>query len=419
MAATWADTRNIGVQDLFVTSTRGGNILFRNNGDGTFTDVTKEAGLAETELTHSQTAVFFDYDNDGFLDLLITNTAKWTTDQRDKGANHYSGLAQFWDMVKSPIEQNVLYHNNRDGTFTRVEKSGLEGTGWGGDVAVFDYDNDGYCDVLVTNMFGASHLYHNDRNSTFTDMTQKVLGKTSWGAIGAKVFSVSNDGRLDLLIVDMHSDMWVTPDYDPRRIADDKRKKYPHVDGPFYNDDPTREERYAKAFHIKYDEVVFGNTLFKNRGDGKFEEISDPAGLETFWPWGIATGDFDNDGFEDVYIPSGMGYPYYYWPSALMMNNGNGTFSDRAKALGIEPPPDGELGDPIARNKPAARSSRLCRRRRLQQHRPARFGGQQLQRPRLLLPQPLPAEELRRLPLTGNQVQPRRRRSIGENPQGR
>src|SRR5262249_46075421 len=92
---------------------------------------------------------------------------------------------------------------------------------------------------------------------------------------------------------------------------------------------------------------------------GKFEEISDKAGLETWWPWGIATGDFDNDGFEDVFIPSGMGYPFVYWPNALMMNNGNETFTDRAGIEGIKPPPGGSYLAAI-RGRPAAKSSRCA-----------------------------------------------------------
>src|SRR5262249_6445953 len=82
VAATFADTRNNGLQDLFVTSTRGGNVFFRNLGNGTFKDVTDKVGLSH--VGHSQTAVFFDYDNDGYLDLLVTNSARWTTDIPDK-----------------------------------------------------------------------------------------------------------------------------------------------------------------------------------------------------------------------------------------------------------------------------------------------------------------------------------------------
>jgi hypothetical protein len=117
------------------------------------------------------------------------------------------------------------------------------------------------------------------------------------------------------------------------------------------------EKKVADRFQIRYDEVVFGNTLFKNLGGGRFEEVSDRAGMETMWPWGIATGDFDNDGFEDVFLPSGMGYPFPYWPNYLMMNKGDGTFVNRARAEGIEPPPRGEFLDEPIGSRRAARSA--------------------------------------------------------------
>jgi hypothetical protein len=343
VAATWADYLNEGRQSLFVTSTRGGNMLFRNLGDGTFKDVTKEAGL--THVGHSQTAAFFDYDNDGYLDLFVTNAADWTSNDYNKESHYFPGPSDIWKLAASPKEYNILYHNNGDGTFTDVTaKAGLAGQGWGGDVAVFDYNDDGRPDLFVTNMFGASQLYRNNGDGTFTDVTKEVLGRTSWGAIGSKVLDFNNDGRLDLLVVDMHSDMWLPPTTDPRTTSDNLRRKYPHVNGPDYSRLPgtaADEKRYADTFNIHYDEVLFGNTLFKALPSGKFEEVSDKANMETWWPWGIATGDFDNDGFEDVFLPSGMGFPYKYWPNALMMNNGNGTFTDRAADLGIEPPPGG------------------------------------------------------------------------------
>jgi hypothetical protein len=366
VAAAFADTRNSGLQDLYVTSTRGGNVFFRNRGDGTFTDATKEAGLAH--VGHSQTATFFDYDNDGFLDILLTNTARWTEDTRDASSKYYPGAENLPALAASPKEYNVLYHNNGDGTFTNVtEKAGLKGQGWGGDVAVFDYDEDGHLDVLITNMFGASQLYHNNGDGTFTDVTKQALGRTSWGAIGSKAFDFDNDGRLDLLIVDMHSDMWM-PLFNPPVLVDlvkrDPHKKYPRVTGPGYVLEAQTagelEQWMADNFHIKYDAVVFGNTLFRNQGGGKFEEVSDRAGMETFWPWGIATGDFDNDGHEDVFLPSGMGYPFFYWPNALMMNNGDGTFTDRAADEGIEPPRGGIYLEEKVGGKAAARSSRCA-----------------------------------------------------------
>src|SRR5262245_44577844 len=294
VAAAWGDYDNDGYHDLYVTSTRGGNVLFHNNGDGNFPEVSKTAGV--TLIAHSQTAAFFDYDNDGYLDLFVTNTAKWTLDDYDKSAHYYPGLPDFWKLAASPKEYNVLYHNNGDGTFTDVtEKAGLAGKGWGGDVAVFDYDGDGKLDLFVTNMFGASQLYKNNGDGTFTDVTKATLGRTSWGAIGSKAFDFNNDGRLDLYVVDMHSDMWLPPTSDPYEVSMPLKKKYPNVMGPMPGRDPeagTAEERYEATFKIRYNEVVFGNTLFKGRPGKKFEEVSDKAGAETWWPWGIATGDF-------------------------------------------------------------------------------------------------------------------------------
>jgi hypothetical protein len=370
VAAAWADYDNDGHQDLFVTSTRGGNVLFRNMGDGTFKDVTEKVGLKL--IAHSQTAVFFDYDNDGYLDLFVTNTAKWTTETYDPVFKYFVGPADFGRMATSPTEQNVLYHNEPDGKGGRrfvdvTAKARLQGKGWGGDVAVFDYNEDGWLDLFVTNMFGVNQLYRNNGDSTFTDVTQQVLGRTSWGAIGSKAFDYNNDGKLDLLVVDMHSDMWL-PEYNTQEMIDlarnNEKKKHPGVTGPFSTDQrpqfAMREKVFADTFKIDYDRVVFGNTLYKNLGNSKFEEVSDQANMETFWPWGIATGDFDNDGYEDVFLPSGMGYPFFYWPSALMMNNGDGTFANRADSLGIEPPPGGIYLEKKIGEKDAPRSSRCA-----------------------------------------------------------
>jgi hypothetical protein len=375
VGATFADFDNDGLQDLYVTSTRGGNVLFKNLGNGKFKDVTKAAGL--NHIGHSQTAVFFDYDSDGYLDLFVTNTAQWTRNELDETSRYYLGPRDFWKLAVSPTETNILYHNNGDGTFTDVTaKAGLAGKGWGGDVAVLDYNEDSYLDLLVTNMFGASQLYRNNGDGTFTDVTRQTLGRTSWGAIGSKVLSIRHDGRLDLLIVDMHSDMWMPATSDPQApgtkmvppqveemIKQTYQKKYTFVSGPMSQYDPQFnqiEKKMADLFHIHYDEVIFGNTLFKNQGSGHFVEISDQAGVETLWPWGIATGDFNNDGYEDIFLPSGMGYPFFYWPNALLMNNGNATFTDQAVAEGIEPPPGGRYLPKKIGNRAASRSSRCA-----------------------------------------------------------
>jgi hypothetical protein len=358
-AATFADYKNEGRQSLFVTSTRGGNILFHNNDDGTFTDVTKEAGLEH--VGHCVGGYFFDFDGDGYLDLLVLQTAGWTTDTRDDKLNYYFGKNKIFETATSPHEYNRLYRNNGNGTFTDVtEKSGLKGKGWSSDVAILDYDGDGKLDVLIVCMFGRSQLYRNNGDGRFTDVTLDVLGKTPAGGLGARVFDFDNDGKLDLYIVDMHSDMWLSQEADPRRT--DEKRRWDTFMGPnFEPDNPgsiASEAKLRDALGIKPDEVVYGNTFHRNLGKGQFEEISQRANLETFWPWGIATGDFDNDGFEDVFEPAGMGSPWGYWPNRLLMNTGKGTFVERSMELGVEPPRGGTEIDEPAWDGKMVRSSR-------------------------------------------------------------
>ncbi len=364
VAGTFADYDNDNDQDLFVTSTRGGNILFENQGQGIFKNVTQRAGLEL--IAHSSTASFVDLDHDSDLDMIVTNTAQWTGAELESDGKYYPGVTSYDDLVVSPKEFNNIYKNNGDGTFADItETSGLKGQGWGGDVAILDYDSDGRIDVLITNMFGASQLYKNLGDFTFRDVTKEALGRISWGAIGAKVLDFNNDGKLDLFISDMHSDMWA-PSGLPEAVTyaiKNATTKYSRVTGAgakFGKQAEEMEARFVDKLQVRYDDVVFGNSLFRNLGSGRLEEMSDRAGLETWWPWAIAVGDLDGDGSEDIFLASGMGYPFQYWHNHLMMNNRNETFSERSTELGIEPPRGGTFQRDQIGGERAARSSRCA-----------------------------------------------------------
>src|SRR5262249_39326628 len=147
-------------------------------------------------------------------------------------------------------------------------------------------------DLLVTSMFGRCQLYRNNRDGTFTDVTLRVLGRTPWGGLGARVFDYDNDGRLDLFIVDMHSDMWMGADFKhtSRDLAvEHEKKKFRYYNGPYAEKNPSlvfSEHELGLQIGFRHQEVLFGNAFYRNEGGGKFKEVSDQAGLETFWPWG-------------------------------------------------------------------------------------------------------------------------------------
>jgi len=326
VSAAFADIDNDGSPDLFVTTVRGGNLLFKNDGHGHFRDITREAGI--DGAAHSSGAFFFDYDHDGLLDLLVSNVGKYTSDR--KGAQgQYRALpdAFFGHEFFERYEFPVLYRNLGHDRFKDVTaETGLKPVGWSGDAAFTDLNEDGWPQLYILNMQGANHFFEN-HGGKFSDETKRYFPKTPWGAMGIKFFDYDNDGRLDLFLTDMHSDMW--SDLGP----EDEKKKAPHPIGEDVLMGPTSS-------------FIFGNALYHNLGAGKFEEVSDRMGVENYWPWGPSIGDFNADGWDDIFIASGMNFPYRYGINSLLLNNRGEKFLDAEFLLGVEPRRGGRTHTP-------------------------------------------------------------------------
>ena len=290
-------------------------------------------------------------------------------------------------------------------------KAGLRGPGWAGDVAVFDYDDDGCLDVFVPSMFGRSQLYRNSGDGTFTDVTAQTLGQDLARArSAAKVFDYDSDGRLDLFVVDMHSDMWIDAALSRSREASVQHRRFLSPQGPHGKRGGTGlrrqpEERCSRRHGENYDELIFGNALYRNLGGGKFAEISAPPGWRRSGRGASPPATSTTTATRTCSSPSGMGFPYFYWPNSLMMNNGDGTFTDRAAALGVEPPNGGIYLDRDHRRPPAARSSRSAAVADFDGDGRLEIVDQQLQRPPLFPGQQVSPTELRRLSTDRNEEQ--------------
>jgi len=288
MGVAVGDYDNDGYPDLFVTS-YGKNILYHNNGDGTFTDVTAKAGVAGGGWSVS--AGFFDYDNDGKLDLFVTRYMEWDTKHnKDCGGNFHT----YCPPEEFPATTNILYHNNGDGTFTDVsQQSGIaakKGRGLG--VAFADYDGDGFTDIFVANDGMQQYLFHNNGNGTFTEVGLEAGAALSedgrrLSGMGVVFQNYDNDGRPDVIVTEL-----------PREIY-----------GVYHND-----------------------------GGGSFSYRSLEAGLGTLSSgssgWGVGLEDFDNDGWKDLFVAQGhvldnvehIDPSLHYLELPLLAINHNGRF---------------------------------------------------------------------------------------------
>jgi tetratricopeptide (TPR) repeat protein len=270
------DYNNDGCMDIFIP--RGGwefaqrKSLLRNNCDGTFTDVTDASGLGAT-VTSSQAAAWADIDNDGYLDLFLANE-------------------------NAPAQ---LFHNKGDGTFEEIgHTAGIDQTGFSKGVTAADYDHDGLMDFYVTNLRGNNFLYHNNGDLTFTEVARQAGVQTPTFSFATWFFDYDNDGWPDLFV-------------DSYLMAIDETVR-------------TYVGKPHNAETLK---------LYRNKRDGTFEDVTEQVGLDkVYMPMGANFGDVDNDGFLDVYLGSGNPNFTAVLPYVLFRNKEGKSFVDITQSSG-------------------------------------------------------------------------------------
>jgi hypothetical protein len=333
--ASFADVDNDGLPDLLVTTVKMGNHLFHNEGSGRFRDVTEGSGISG--LNHSSGAVFFDFNKDGLLDLFVCNVGVYTNDKKAADGSYHALDDAFLGFLQPQrFETSVLYQNLGGLKFRKVNKEvGLEHREWSGDATFCDLEQNGFPGIYVLSMSGWNAYYRNDGGKAFHNETRKIFGRTPWGAMGVKFFDFDQDGRLDLYITDMHSDMNTVQ----LQISTTNRTE---------QFEAVKSEQWCSPEWIKNNwpgasrSFVFGNAFYKNT-EGGFKEISDSIGAETYWPWGISVADINADGYEDVFVTAGMGYPLRYGINSLLLNEQGKRFVHSEFVLGVEPRPHNKV----------------------------------------------------------------------------
>ena len=303
MGVAAGDYDNDGFVDLYVTGFNR-NQLFHNNGDGTFSDVTEKAGVngivAGRGKPWSVAAGWFDYNNDGLLDLFVVNYLDYSISTAHSCET--SNIVDYCSPNEYRGTPNILYRNNGDGTFTDVSEHShiSQNVGKGMGVAFADYDGDGFTDIFVSNDTFPSYLLHNNGDGTFSDVALLAgvaydeTGKTVAG-MGTDFRDIDNDGRPDIFLAAMYGESF-----------------------PFYH----------------------------NLGNGQFEDVTDATGLTamtiSLTAWGTGIFDFDNDGNKDIFAAGSaildnsmeVNHRPYPLPNALYRNLGHMVFKDVSAQAG-------------------------------------------------------------------------------------
>lgn len=290
---TMADVNGDGWLDVYVS--RAGlvadadldDLLWINDGDGTFTERAAEFGLADG--TRTTQATFFDYDLDGDLDLFLCNFLT------DRSGNQVRVRQQGDRVVRlrgasDPSESDRLYRNEGGVRFTDVSKeAGIDTRAFGLSATATDLDGDGWPDLYVANDFiEPDYALINNRDGTFTDRREQMFRHVSYTAMGSDAADVDNDGHTDVVVADM-----VAPD-------NFRRKSLLNV---------MVWDRYSTLVRYGYGHQLQRNTLQINNRNGTFSEIGELAGVAaTDWSWAPLLADFDNDGWKDLYVTNGYRY---------------------------------------------------------------------------------------------------------------
>ena len=284
--ASVVDINADGLPDLYVTNagaTQGrfrSNELFINNGDGTFTEHSKEYGLADEG--YSIHAVFFDYDQDGLLDAYVVNNFP------SRPISAYD--PERMDREQSYFEGGDRLYRNEDGHFIDVTKAAgifSSEAGFALGASAGDLNRDGCMDLYVSNdFFERDYLYINQCDGTFKESIESILPSISTTSMGGDIADLNNDGAPEIFI----SDMLPATERRIKRVA-----KF------------IEWEKYREEVRLGYHRKFLRNTLHYNNADGTFSEIGRYAGIDaTDWSWGGLLADFNLDGLRDVFVPNGF-----------------------------------------------------------------------------------------------------------------